>query len=72
MTADARHPAPRDSLRLQSLLALVLIAVGLLLVAFMVVTEDEPGALPLLLVLLGIGWFALTRWRARRDARRRA
>lgn len=72
MTSDATDSPPRHPSRLQSWLALGLTSIGLVLVAFMVVTEDEPGALPLLLVLLGIGWFALTRWRARRDARRRA
>ena len=54
----------------QSLLAASLLALGLLLVAFMVTTEGEPGALPLGLVLAGSIWLALARWRARRHASR--
>jgi len=45
--------------RMQTWLAAVTLAVGLMLLAFMVVVEDEPGALPLLLVLVGGGWLSL-------------
>lgn len=38
---------------------------GLALTAFMIVTEDEPGALPLALVVLGAAWFGLARLRGR-------
>lgn len=46
--------------------ALAVLAIGLALLAMMVATEGEPGALPLLLVLLGGGGFLLARQRARR------
>ena len=46
MTSDATDSPPRHPSRLQSWLALGLTSIGLVLVAFMVVTEDEPGALP--------------------------
>jgi hypothetical protein len=36
---------------------------GLILLTFMIVTEGEPGALPLLLLVLGAAWFALARLR---------
>jgi hypothetical protein len=54
------------SLNVQTLLAATLLALGILLVAFMVTTEGEPGALPLALVLAGAGWLAAARWRARK------
>jgi hypothetical protein len=50
--------------------ALAVLACGLALLAMMVVTEGEPGALPLLLVLLGGGGYAVERYRSAR--RRRA
>ncbi|MEU9577202.1 hypothetical protein [Streptomyces chilikensis] len=42
---------------------------GLALMTVMIVTEDEPGALPLLLVVLGAVWFGAAR--LRRGATRR-
>ena len=45
--------------------------VGLALVAMMVTTEGEPGALPLGLVVLGIVGFASGIWRERRQEVRR-
>ncbi|PIQ60169.1 MAG: hypothetical protein COV99_12035 [Bacteroidetes bacterium CG12_big_fil_rev_8_21_14_0_65_60_17] len=41
------------------LVAGLILAVGLLLLAFMIVVEDEPGALPLAMVLLGSTWLFL-------------
>lgn len=43
------------------LIARVVLTVGILLLVFMIVTEGEPGALPLLLVMAG----ALASWRTR-------
>ncbi len=51
--------------RVQQRLAGVILAIGLVLLSYMVVVEDEPGALPLLLVLVGGGWlFTLHKKRA--------
>ena len=47
-------------------LALGVFALGLALLARMVVTEGEPGALPLLLVLCGGAGLVHASWRARR------
>lgn len=58
------------SSNLQTVLATSLLAIGLLLVAYMVTVEGELGALPLGLVLVGAGWLALARWHARRHATR--
>lgn len=61
--ADPRpDPAPAN---LPVLLSALLLGVGLLLLAFMVVTEDEPGALPLGLVLTGAVWHVVARRRRR-------
>ena len=50
----------------QTTVAATLLALGLVLLAWMVVVEGEPGALPLALVLAGGGWLALVRRRVRR------
>jgi hypothetical protein len=47
------------------IVALVVLAVGLVLLAWMIVVEGEPGALPLGLVLLGVIGCVATRVRTR-------
>ena len=50
-------------MKIQTVLSLSLLAIGLVLLAYMIAFEGEPGALPLGLVLGGGGWFAATRLR---------
>lgn len=52
--------------RTQTLLAAALLALGIALTAAMVITEGEPGALPLLLVMLGAVALLVLRRRARK------
>ena len=47
--------------RIHTWVAATLLAVGAVLLAFMVTVEGEPGALPLGLMLLGGGWLAALR-----------
>ncbi len=49
----------------QTLLSLLTIAIGLLLLMWMVLEEGEPGAIPLLLIAFGGAWYFLARRRAR-------
>lgn len=42
-----------------------MILAGLFLMIYMINVESEPGALPLLLVLIGTGWFFITLYRSR-------
>ena len=55
------------------LLSALLLAVGAVLLAYMVTVEGEPGAIPLLLVGGGAAWHVVVRagGRARTDRRRR-
>lgn len=46
-------------------LSLLITTVGFLLMTFMVIVEDEPGAMPLLLIVFGAVWYVLTRSRIR-------
>lgn len=56
---------PSKNLALHTLLSSALALVGAGLVAMMVATEGEPGALPLLILVFGLGWLGVMRWRAR-------
>ncbi len=60
--------SPRDphaSLKVHAGLSVVLIAIGFALLVMMIVVESEPGALPLLMLFVGIGWYVVTRLRLR-------
>jgi hypothetical protein len=46
-------------------IALLILAIGLALMTMMIVIESEPGALPLLLVLLGSVGYLVARIRGR-------
>lgn len=41
-------------------LPLIIIGVGVVLMIFMIIFEDEPGGIPVLLIVFGIGWFVNT------------
>ena len=49
----------------QAWIAATVVAIGGLLLAYMVVVEGEPGLLPLVLIVAGGAWFFLVRHRAR-------
>lgn len=51
---------------MQTWISASMVAIGLALMSYMIVVEDEPGALPLALVLGGTIWLAVTRLRLRR------
>ena len=52
-----------------AVLSALTVALGVLLLIYMIVVEDEPGALPLLLIVVGSGWYLITRARVRSDQR---
>jgi len=58
------------AIRVQKTAALLLAVLGMGLLAFMIVVEDEPGALPLALIVAGAAWYGGCRLRER--SRRRA
>lgn len=55
----------QKSFRLQRLLSAIVTLGGVILMVGKIVVDSEPGAIPLLLVVLGIGWYITTRIRAR-------
>jgi len=52
-------------LNVHKLLSALVLAIGLVLMTYMIYVESEPGLLPILLVVLGVGWYAITRARVR-------
>ena len=63
-TDDAIQGAGRK-LKVHTLLSVLTIVIGVALMIFMISTESEPGAIPLLLIVLGTGWYLVTRRRIR-------
>lgn len=59
---NTSHP---KNLKLQKLVSLLVTFLGFLLLIFMIVVEDEPGALPLALIVTGITWFFYIRSKLR-------
>lgn len=55
-----------EQLKLYKLISAVTIAIGIVLLIYMISVESEPGAIPLLLVTLGAGCYGITRFRISR------
>ncbi|GAB2993488.1 hypothetical protein GCM10010960_08200 [Arenimonas maotaiensis] len=49
---------------MRKLIPLLIVAVGAALMAFKIVEDSEPGAIPLLLVLIGGAWYLIGRRRS--------
>lgn len=56
--------------KLQKTVSAIVALIGVVLMTMMIVVEDEPGALPLALVLLGVLGYLGGGWRARAARRR--
>lgn len=54
-----------EKLKLYKLLSVLTIVIGTVLLIYMIVVESEPGALPLLMIIMGTGWYFITRTRIR-------
>lgn len=50
-------------LKMQKRLSILTIAIGFVLMAAKIYADSEPGAIPLLLVVLGVGWYFVRRVR---------
>jgi hypothetical protein len=51
--------------KVQLVASALTVVLGVILLVYMVTVEDEPGAIPLLLILVGGGWYLTTRSRIR-------
>lgn len=52
-------------LRMHKRLSILIIVIGVVLMLYMIAVEDEPGGIPLLLIVLGVGLYIITRIRMR-------
>lgn len=50
---------------MHKLISFLITFVGIALMTFMIIEEDEPGAIPLLLILVGTIWYFYTRSKSR-------
>ena len=48
---------------LQIVLSVILTLLGFILLFYMILMEDEPGAVPLALIAVGAGWYFINRIR---------
>ncbi|HMB40919.1 MAG TPA: hypothetical protein VKM37_03005 [Balneolaceae bacterium] len=51
----------------QPLIALIILITGFLLLIYMIIVEDEPGAIPLILILSGLGWITKIRLKKKKN-----
>lgn len=54
---------PMQQRTVHALLSVLTVMTGVVLLMYMIYVEGEPGAIPILLVVLGIGWSVITRLR---------
>lgn len=50
-------------LKIHTLLSILIAVIGTLLMVFMITVESELGAIPLLLIVTGAGWYSVTRYK---------
>jgi len=55
-----------QKLKTHKFISILIIVIGFILLIFMIIVEDEPGAIPLLLIVVGSVWFIYTRSGIRR------
>ncbi|MDT7828022.1 hypothetical protein RQM65_05010 [Pricia sp. S334] len=55
-----------QKIKLGRVLSVLTILVGTALLIYMITVEDEPGALPLILIMIGIVWFVINRYRIKK------
>ncbi|NND71550.1 MAG: hypothetical protein HKN43_08215 [Rhodothermales bacterium] len=65
MKSTSRRVEP--TAHVHSLLSMVTISAGAVLMIFMIVAEDEPGAIPLLMIVLGAAWYLASTKKAGRN-----
>ncbi len=58
-----------EKLKVQKILSALTIAIGFVLMSGKIYADSEPGAIPMLLVVLGTGWYIVA-WVRTRSHRR--
>ncbi len=63
-TENTTEDAVRKT-RMHTRLSALTIMIGFVLMIRQMYADSEPGAIPLLLIIVGIGWYVVTRVRSR-------
>src|SRR4028118_2368016 len=58
-----------EKLKVHKILSALAIAIGFVLMLGKIYADSEPGAIPMLLVVLGMGWYFITRVRTQSHQR---
>ena len=56
-----------QKLKWGKLLPVLSISLGIILMIYMIKVEDEPGALPLLLIIIGVIWLIINLYQAKKQ-----
>ncbi|MGN6213275.1 hypothetical protein [Parafilimonas sp.] len=56
-----------QKLKWDKLLPVLSISLGIILLIYMIKVEDEPGALPLLLIIIGVIWLIINQYQAKKQ-----
>lgn len=64
MGAPTMHDASEMS-NVHSLIAVLIIVIGFVLMIGKMIVDSEPGGIPILLVLVGTGWYGIQRIKSR-------
>jgi hypothetical protein len=56
-----------QKLKIYTTLSVLTIVLGVILLIYMIRVEDEPGALPLLLIMIGTVWFIINRVKTKKQ-----
>lgn len=65
MSTDNPIQDASKKLKVHTILSSLTLVIGVMLLIYMITVESEPGAIPLLLIVFGIGWYLITRARIR-------
>lgn len=55
------------NLKINQILSCVSILIGIILLAYMIKVEGEPGALPLFLIVAGAVWFFMVQYKVKKS-----
>lgn len=56
-----------QKLKLSRMLSVLTALLGIALMIYMIIVEGEPGALPLILIIMGIVWFIINRYQIKKS-----
>ncbi len=57
----------KKSLKINRILSTLTIFLGAILMIYMIKVEDEPGALPLLLIIIGTVWYIINNYQIKKQ-----